>query len=128
MITSNNIITLGYIPARGGSKGIPKKNMQLLNGISLLERTINVAKSASFIDSVFVSTDDSTIADISRKMGTFVPFLRGKKYADDKATIAYTLHRDLERLRGIGIEPKVIIIFLVLKFNSLQMDILKAGT
>lgn len=60
MLTYN---TLAIIPARGGSKGIPKKNLKEINGISLVKRAVDVSSSSSSISHVIVSTDDDEIAD-----------------------------------------------------------------
>lgn len=67
---SQKVIAL--IPARGGSKGIPKKNLAVAGGKSLLERTIELAKSLSVIDAVVVSSDSTEILDVARKNGSEV--------------------------------------------------------
>jgi CMP-N-acetylneuraminic acid synthetase len=69
------------IPARGGSKGIPKKNIKPLFGKSLIAWTIEQAKKSKYIDRIIVSTEDEEIAEISRKYGAEVPFLRPKDLA-----------------------------------------------
>ncbi|MBI2056297.1 MAG: acylneuraminate cytidylyltransferase family protein [Candidatus Sungbacteria bacterium] len=81
MINRKKILAL--IPARGGSKGIPKKNIQLLAGKPLLAWSIGVAKKSKYIDRVIVSTDNEEIADIARKYGVEVPFLRPANLAED---------------------------------------------
>ena len=78
---------LGLIPARGGSKGVPGKNIKLLAGKPLIAWTIKQAKSSKYIDEVIVSTDDEEIRDISRKCGAEVPFLRPKELAQDNSKI-----------------------------------------
>jgi len=78
-----NIIAL--IPARGGSKSIPKKNIIDLGGHPLIAYSIAVAKLSKFIDRVIVSTDSQEIAEISKFYGAEVPFLRPQKYATDNA-------------------------------------------
>lgn len=86
-----NIIAL--IPARGGSKGIPKKNLQDLCGKPLIARTIQEAKKCLFFDKIIVSTDDLEIAEVSKKFGAEVPFLRPNKIAkDDSPTIDTIFH------------------------------------
>ena len=60
----NNLSVLGLIPARGGSKGVPKKNIKLLNGIPLINYTIKAAKKARYIDKLIVSTDNNEISSI----------------------------------------------------------------
>ena len=64
------------IPARGGSKGIPKKNIKLLNGRPLIDFTIQYSLNCSLISRTVVSTDSNEIASISKKSGADVPFLR----------------------------------------------------
>lgn len=74
---------LGLIPARGGSKGIPGKNIKLLAGKPLIEYTIDAALNARLITDVVVSTDSPEIAEISRKLGAQVPFIRPASLALD---------------------------------------------
>jgi len=82
MYTKNkNIIAI--IPARGGSKGIIKKNIKNLSGKPLISYTIKNALKSKCIDKLFVSTDDREIAEISEKFNVKVPFLRPKKLAKD---------------------------------------------
>ena len=77
--------TVGIIFARGGSKGIPRKNIKLLNGKPLIAYSIEVAKAISFIDRVIVSTDDDEIASVAKKYGAEVPFIRPTELATDSA-------------------------------------------
>jgi len=77
---------LALIPARGGSKGLPGKNIKLLNGKPLIAYSINSALSAKRISKTVVSTDDKTIADISKKHGAEVPFMRPENLASDTAS------------------------------------------
>jgi len=72
------------ILARGGSKGIPRKNIYPINGHPLISYSIQAAKEAKFIDKIVVSTDDKRIAKISRDYGAETPFLRSKKLSGDK--------------------------------------------
>ncbi len=84
---------LAIIPARGGSKGIPKKNLCLLNGMPLIYHTINAAISSKFIEKTILSTDSQEIADVGSKYGAEVPFLRPEDYAKDSSpTIDTVLH------------------------------------
>jgi len=77
---------LGIIPARGGSKGVPKKNIRRLCGKPLIAWTIEVALQTSCLDRVIVSTDDEEIAEVVRHYGLEVPFLRPKELAQDDTT------------------------------------------
>jgi len=76
---------LALIPARGGSKGIPRKNIKLLAGKPLLGWSFDAAKSVKFVDRIVVSTDDEEIANVARSLGAEVPFIRPAEYSDDKA-------------------------------------------
>ena len=67
---------IGLIPARGGSKGIPRKNIVDLCGKPLIAYTITAGLNSKYIDYLMVSTDDREIADVSSTCGAEVPFLR----------------------------------------------------
>ena len=84
---------LALIPARGGSKGIPRKNIKELCGKPLIAWSIEVALNADFVDQVVVSTDDEEIAEIALDYGAEVPFLRPSEFAKDETPgIAPILH------------------------------------
>lgn len=91
MINGNSVLAI--IPARGGSKGLPGKNLKELCGKPLVAWPIHAAKSSLYVDKIIVSTDDSQIADIARQEGAEVPFLRpGDLAADDSTTISVIVH------------------------------------
>jgi len=75
---------LGVITARGGSKGIPRKNIKLLGGRPLIAYTIDVAKKSKRISHLIVSTDDVEIAEVAKQYGAEVPFMRPGELAGDK--------------------------------------------
>ena len=77
---------LGLIPARGGSKGVPKKNIKLLGRMPLLEYTINSAKESHFLTEIVVSTDDEEIAIAAEVSGCKPPFIRPAALAQDAST------------------------------------------
>src|SRR5688572_19439839 len=77
---------VAVIPARGGSKGLPRKNIRVLAGKPLIAYSIEAAKNCPLIDRVILSTDDQEIADIGKKFGAEVPFLRPSAIAVDDAT------------------------------------------
>ena len=84
---------LAVIPSRGGSKGIPRKNIKPLAGKPLLGWTIDAAKQASCVDRVVLSTEDEEIATVGRELGAEVPFMRPAELAaDDTPGIAPVLH------------------------------------
>jgi len=74
---------LGLIPARGGSKGVPRKNIRLLGGKPLLQYTAEAALAAQRLAKVILSTEDEEIADVGRNCGLAVPFLRPAELAED---------------------------------------------
>jgi CMP-N,N'-diacetyllegionaminic acid synthase len=76
---------LAVIPARGGSKGIPGKNIADVNGRPLIDFTIVESLKSEYLDRVIVSTDSEEIAKISKKCGADVPFLRPEHLADDQS-------------------------------------------
>ncbi|MGV8933487.1 MAG: cytidylyltransferase domain-containing protein [Gallionellaceae bacterium] len=76
--------TFALIPARGGSKGIPRKNIKLFAGKPLIVWTIEAALRSSMLDAVVVSTDDPEIADVARQAGAQVPFMRPSELALDQ--------------------------------------------
>ncbi len=80
-----NMNILGLIPARGGSKGLPGKNLRILSGRPLIAWTIEEAIESVYLDAVVVSTDDAAIAEIGRACGAEVPFLRPKEISGDRA-------------------------------------------
>lgn len=79
----NNKSILAIIPARGGSKGIPRKNIKDLNGKPLIAYTIEETKKSKYIDKLVVSTEDEEISKISTMYNAEVPFLRPKELAED---------------------------------------------
>lgn len=88
---------LAIILARGGSKGVPRKNIKDLNGKPLIGYTIEAAKSSEYIDKVIVSTEDEEIKSIAINFGAEVPFLRPEELATDKSpsidAILYTVNK-----------------------------------
>ena len=84
---------LGLIPARGGSKGVPRKNVRSLGGKPLIVYTIEAALAATKLTRVVVSTDDDEIAEVSRAAGAEVPFRRPDELAADATpTLPVVLH------------------------------------
>ena len=90
---------LAIIPARGGSKGIPHKNIRNLAGKPLITYTIIAAKKSKLIDKIVVSTDDKKIAKISEACGIEVPFLRPKNISKDNSSTIEVVKHTLEFLR-----------------------------
>ncbi|MFB9141387.1 cytidylyltransferase domain-containing protein [Vibrio artabrorum] len=88
---------LAIIPARGGSKRLPRKNILPLAGKPLIGWSIDAAKNSKYIDQIFVSTDDQEIADVSSLFGVDVPELRPDHLASDTATTESVLTYTLEK-------------------------------
>lgn len=76
-------MNIAIIPARGGSKRIPRKNIKEFNGRPMIAYSINAAKECGIFERVIVSTDDEEIADVALKFGAEVPFLRPEYLSDD---------------------------------------------
>ena len=74
---------IGIIPARGGSKGVPKKNIRKIGGYPMIAYSVISGQRANNIDRCIVSTDSQEIADIAKQYGADVPFLRPEEYASD---------------------------------------------
>lgn len=87
---------LAIIPARGGSKGVPQKNLRSLGGRPLIEWTIEAAREAACVTRVIVSTDSPQIAEVARAAGADVPFLRPDELATDTSNtldvVAHAIH------------------------------------
>ncbi|WP_415765188.1 pseudaminic acid cytidylyltransferase [Pseudomonas sp. ZB1P45] len=84
---------VAIIPARGGSKRIPRKNLKPFDGVPMIVRSIRTALDCGLFDQVVVSTDDEEIADVARAHGALVPFVRPVELADDfTGTAAVIVH------------------------------------
>ncbi len=93
---------LAVIPARGGSKGVPRKNIREVRGKPLIAWTIAAARRSKYLDRIVVSTDSDEIAEAARVYGAEVPFMRPAHLAaDDTPGIAPLLHA-LDQLPGYG--------------------------
>ena len=91
MVRGLNILAI--IPARGGSKSVPRKNIKELAGKPLIAWTIDEAKKSKYLTRTIVSTDDEEIAKVARKYGAEVPFLRPEEISGDRAKdIEFLLH------------------------------------
>lgn len=93
---------LGLIPARGGSKGIPRKNIRALGGRPLLQWTVDAALAARTLARVILSTDDRQIADMGASFGVAVPFLRPAELAEDGTTTLAVAAHALQSLENSG--------------------------
>ena len=87
---------LGIIPARGGSKGIPRKNIKLLGGKPLLEYTVNAAKNSELLSRVILSSEDAEIIEVAKKLNLEIPFVRPAEFSTDKASSLEVIKHALE--------------------------------
>lgn len=93
--------TVAFIPARGGSKGVPGKNIRLFNGKPLIVHSIEQALVSKFVDRVFVSTDDEKIASISKKVGAEI-IERPDKISGDTATSESAIEHGILEIEKIS--------------------------
>jgi CMP-N,N'-diacetyllegionaminic acid synthase len=100
---------LALIPARGGSKSIPRKNLLPLGGIPLIAHSIRQALSSQWITRTIVSTEDAEIATVARSFGAEVPFVRPAEYATDFATDLDVFEHALTELKRQGYEPDLVV-------------------
>jgi CMP-N,N'-diacetyllegionaminic acid synthase len=98
MKKKNKIVAI--ILARKGSKGLKNKNIRLLNSKPLIHYAIDAAKKSKLINKTYVVTDSEKIKEISLKNGAEVPFLRNKKYSQDKSTTEEALRNFLDELKS----------------------------
>src|ERR1039458_2068443 len=100
MINGKSVIAI--IPARGGSKGLPGKNIRKLCGKPLIVWTIEKALRSCYLDVVMVSTDSQEIADIAQGLDASVPFLRPPEFATDTASSYDVIYHALNHYRQSG--------------------------
>lgn len=102
---------VAVIPARGGSKGLPRKNILPLAGKPVIAYSIEAGLACKSIDRVVVTTDDAEIAEVSKKYGAEVPFLRPQDLANDMATIEVTLKHCVDWLEQNDKYPVDILVY-----------------
>ncbi len=108
MINGKKVLAL--IPARGGSKGLPEKNKKEFNGKPLIAWSIEHGLKSEFVDKVVVTTDDLEIAEIGRKYGAEVPFMRPQELASDTATSMDVIVHALDFLKAQGEEFELLML------------------
>lgn len=101
---------VGIVPARSGSKGVPGKNTRLLHGRPLLEYTARAAFAAGVLDRVILTTDSPDIADVGRRVGLEVPFLRPAALSQDDTPMVPVLRHAVEALAADGWTPGIIVL------------------
>ena len=112
------------IPARGGSKRIPRKNIALFHGRPMIAWSIEAAKATGLFDRVVVSTDDVEIAEVARKEGAEIPFLRPEALADDYTpTVPVIAHA----VTALALAPETQVCCLYATAPLVRPDDLRAG-
>jgi len=101
---------LFLITARGGSKGIPGKNIKKLNGIPLINYAIELARQFTTDANICLSTDDTKIISVAKQQGLFVPFVRPKHLASDTAGSYEVIQHALNWYRGNGVHHDVVVL------------------
>lgn len=99
---------IAIIPARGGSKRIPRKNIKAFHGKPMIAYSIEAAQKSGCFDRIIVSTDDQEIADTAFKYGAEVPFLRPADIADDYATTMDVMVHAIQYLAKENISPEFV--------------------
>lgn len=117
---------IAIIPARGGSKRIPRKNIKAFHGKPMIAYSIAVAKQSGLFDKIIVSTDDSEIAEVARQHGAEIPFMRPENLADDFTGTVPVIAHAIEAVQALGWQVnEVCCIYATAPF--LQADDLSKG-
>ena len=103
-------MVLGLVPARGGSKGVPRKNIRLLAGRPLLEYTARAAIESEVLDRVVLSTDSEEIAGIGRRVGLDVPFMRPAALAEDDTPMIAVVRHAIDALDERGWRADIVVL------------------
>jgi CMP-N-acetylneuraminic acid synthetase len=103
-------LVLALVPARGGSKGVPDKNVKPLAGHSLLDYTARAARESGVIDRIILSTDSPEIAEAGRRAGLEVPFMRPAALAADDTPMVPVIEHALAELSRQGWSPDIVVL------------------
>jgi len=101
---------LAIVPARGGSKGVPGKNVRLLGGRTLLEYTAAAARDSAVIDRIVLSTDSEEVAAAGRAAGLEVPFLRPAALAQDDTPMLPVIRHAIDEVTRAGWTPELVVL------------------
>ena len=93
-------MNIAVIPARGGSKRIPRKNIKLFHGVPVIAYAIKTAKESGVFSEIFVSTDDEEIAEVAESFGATIPWMRPKELSDDHATTVSVMKDAVNKLKS----------------------------
>ena len=108
MATAEGVLAI--VPARGGSKGVPGKNLRPLAGRLLIEYAADVARQSGVVDRTIVSTDSAEIADAARRIGMEVPFLRPAELSQDESPMLGVIQHAVRELETRGWVPAVVVL------------------
>lgn len=100
---------LAVIPARGGSRGLPRKNLRQIAGKPMIAYTIGAALASRRVDQVVVSTDDAEIARIARRYGASVPFIRPAELARDETATPLVVEHAVRQVEAAGARVEVVV-------------------
>src|SRR5690606_38610780 len=120
------MMKIAIIPARGGSKRLPGKNIKNLCGRPLIEWTIDAALKSELFDRIIVSTDSEQIRDISIRAGAEVPYLRSPELSSDTATTNDVVTDIIRWLEETGVEVSTVMILQPTSPLRTETDIAKA--
>jgi len=109
-LTPEPLRVLGLVPARGGSKGVPGKNVRPLAGHTLLEYTARAARESGVLDRIILSTDSPVIADAGRRAGLEVPFVRPAMLAADDTPMVPVIEHALAELSREHWSPEFVVL------------------
>jgi pseudaminic acid cytidylyltransferase len=101
-------MTVCVIPARGGSKRIPRKNIKDFNGKPMIQWSIEAANTSNIFDNIIVSTDDDEIAEIAKGLGADVPFIRPKELSDDYTNTTDVIAHATQWAMNEGIDVSIV--------------------
>jgi len=109
-LSPDSSLVLGLIPARGGSKGVPGKNVRPLAGHTLLDYTARAARESGVVSRMILSTDSREIAEAGRGAGLEVPFMRPAVLAADDTPMAPVIQHALDELSKCGWSPEIVVL------------------
>lgn len=125
---NSNAMTLAVIPARGGSKRIPRKNIRPFLGVPLLARTVGLLRDTALFDRIVVSTDDDEIASVALSAGAEVPFRRPAELSGDRAITAPVIEHAVRTLDAGGFRAQFVCCVYPAAVLALSADIRAAYT
>ena len=107
---SNADTVLAIVPARGGSKGVPGKNLRPLAGRLLIEYATEAARRSGVVDRTILSTDSAEIADAGRRIGMDVPFVRPAELSQDESPMLGVIQHAVRELETRGFTPQIVVL------------------